>query len=609
MAALSTHDMHVLNRVQALIDVGRIVDANREIVSISPTGSSHPDVLFIAARLLLAQGRLADARRALEGAIQLVPNNPHYWTALASLLDDVGEIDQAIAAYRNAASAAPRDPDFRINLAIATAAAGRTQEAETALGEAERLTPDSARLWSVRGSDALTAGDPRQAESHLRRSLASDPQEKVARYNLAVALRQLDRPNEALEQIDLALASGQTRAEAHTLRAHLLADIGRFDDAINQYESVVSRYPTYIDAQNSLSRLLPELGRPAEALAHYRAALQATPGDRNLLRSALLAAKELKDASQLIDWSKTAIAQFGPDPEFLLAHAIGLGLDGQHGAAISEFTALADRHPDNVGVSNHIVPSCLAVGDWATAERWASRSAELSPHDLSGWAWLSIIWRLRGDPREAWLADYERLVMPIALEPPPGFATTPDFLARLDEVLTGLHRALAHPADQSLRNGTQTRGNLFDRRIDEIQLLATTLKAQIERRLQSLPKDADHPFLGRVGEGRIAFAASWSVRLASCGFHINHLHPTGWLSSAFYVSLPREVEQSGSNAGALTFGVPDSSLGLAISPRRIIKPLAGALVLFPSYFWHGTIPFESQEPRLTVAFDTQPSGN
>jgi Putative 2OG-Fe(II) oxygenase len=30
------------------------------------------------------------------------------------------------------------------------------------------------------------------------------------------------------------------------------------------------------------------------------------------------------------------------------------------------------------------------------------------------------------------------------------------------------------------------------------------------------------------------------------------------------------------------------------------------LVLFPSYFWHGTVPFESSADRLTIAFDVVP---
>jgi hypothetical protein len=29
-------------------------------------------------------------------------------------------------------------------------------------------------------------------------------------------------------------------------------------------------------------------------------------------------------------------------------------------------------------------------------------------------------------------------------------------------------------------------------------------------------------------------------------------------------------------------------------------------VLFPSYVWHGTVPFAGDQPRLTVAFDAVP---
>jgi hypothetical protein len=31
------------------------------------------------------------------------------------------------------------------------------------------------------------------------------------------------------------------------------------------------------------------------------------------------------------------------------------------------------------------------------------------------------------------------------------------------------------------------------------------------------------------------------------------------------------------------------------------------LVLFPSFFWHGTVPFTRGERRLTAAFDVVPA--
>jgi hypothetical protein len=60
-------------------------------------------------------------------------------------------------------------------------------------------------------------------------------------------------------------------------------------------------------------------------------------------------------------------------------------------------------------------------------------------------------------------------------------------------------------------------------------------------------------------------------------------------------------------AGCLQFGEPPTELGLGLGPRRIIKPRAGRLVLFPSYLWHGTLPFTDDAPRMTVAFDVVPA--
>jgi hypothetical protein len=38
----------------------------------------------------------------------------------------------------------------------------------------------------------------------------------------------------------------------------------------------------------------------------------------------------------------------------------------------------------------------------------------------------------------------------------------------------------------------------------------------------------------------------------------------------------------------------------------MVRPEVGMLVLFPSYFWHGTVPISGNQTRLTVAFDAVP---
>ena len=58
--------------------------------------------------------------------------------------------------------------------------------------------------------------------------------------------------------------------------------------------------------------------------------------------------------------------------------------------------------------------------------------------------------------------------------------------------------------------------------------------------------------------------------------------------------------------GILSFGKPGILTTPSLDAEFSTRPEVGLLVLFPSYFWHGTLPFHSEQPRLTVAFDVVP---
>ena len=102
------------------------------------------------------------------------------------------------------------------------------------------------------------------------------------------------------------------------------------------------------------------------------------------------------------------------------------------------------------------------------------------------------------------------------------------------------------------------------------------------------------------------YTGSWSSRLRDCGFHTNHVHPEGWISSCYYVALPPVVEDVQERQGWIKFGEPALEVSLKDPIRRAIQPKPGRLVLFPSYMWHGTIPFRDAHPRTTIAFDVVP---
>jgi hypothetical protein len=74
------------------------------------------------------------------------------------------------------------------------------------------------------------------------------------------------------------------------------------------------------------------------------------------------------------------------------------------------------------------------------------------------------------------------------------------------------------------------------------------------------------------------------------------------------VAVPPAVEDENARQGWIKFGEPSAPVALKQPVRRAIQPVAGRLILFPSYLWHGTIPFHDQAARTTIAFDAVPTG-
>ena len=114
----------------------------------------------------------------------------------------------------------------------------------------------------------------------------------------------------------------------------------------------------------------------------------------------------------------------------------------------------------------------------------------------------------------------------------------------------------------------------------------------------------NHPWSGRKAD-KFKLSGCWSVKLKPNGYHVNHLHPEGWISSAFYVSLPEVTKTGDSQEGWIKFGEPRWPVPHC-TVEKVVQPKEGRLVLFPSYMWHGTIPF-SQGERLTAPFDVVPA--
>jgi hypothetical protein len=74
------------------------------------------------------------------------------------------------------------------------------------------------------------------------------------------------------------------------------------------------------------------------------------------------------------------------------------------------------------------------------------------------------------------------------------------------------------------------------------------------------------------------------------------------------VRLPEIVSQpSQGRAGWIEFGQPPEHFHCSHEPEvKMFQPEQGLMLLFPSYFYHRTLPFESEDTRISVSFDVLP---
>ena len=79
-------------------------------------------------------------------------------------------------------------------------------------------------------------------------------------------------------------------------------------------------------------------------------------------------------------------------------------------------------------------------------------------------------------------------------------------------------------------------------------------------------------------------------------------HTEGWLSGSIYINVPPELN---GNSGKLVLSVGDGedSIDPNKNEKKTIGVVTGSMVLFPASLMHYTLPFESEEERIVLAFD------
>ena len=139
------------------------------------------------------------------------------------------------------------------------------------------------------------------------------------------------------------------------------------------------------------------------------------------------------------------------------------------------------------------------------------------------------------------------------------------------------------------------------------QQLLAMIRTAVEGYITDRRRLADEPTMAQ--RPKCADLQSWATETISDGFQSAHIHPAGWLSGVYYVTVPTIKPGSDAYAGGIEFGLFPlvERAGTSGVARWRVMPRPGLLLLFPSYFAHWTRPTNTAESRISVAFDVVPA--
>ncbi len=591
-----------LENATALLRDGKPAAAAAALGAILAREPRHPTAAHLMGLALKDTGDWDQGEQWLRFSIQLEPNQGEFHANLGNLLRKKQDYEGAEQAYLEALKRLPNHRAARRALALTLHDLQRPAEAEKHCEMLLQSDATDAEAWEICAMTLTALGRLAAAEAAHRRAIALDPSNAVAHHNLGALLVELERP-EATKALETARTLGADGYEAAYNRGRAAINEGDLEQAEREFEKAAELQPLNAEAQQTLARLRFMRGDPgfARTLGNAVRANRDNVPLQRLLAELLWQAGELAAAETLLrDLVKRNAGTAA------VGSTLALVLLDQGRADEAEAHALeaAAAKPDGAAVAFNLVTILIARGRAEDAEPFIAAQLERNPFAQDWLAYDATVARMLGKSRYGELYDYERFVRVFDLAPPPGFSSMADFNRALSGALAERHHFSRQPLDQTLRNGTQTSRSLLTDPDPLIQSALKLFRGPIEEYRRALQLPPEHP-LARAAQHTLQFTGAWSVRLRREGFHVNHFHPQGLVSSAYYVEVPEEVQDQALRSGWIKFGEPRYPVP-GLTPELTVQPKTGRLVLFPSYMWHGTNPIHGPDARTCIAFDVRP---
>ncbi len=448
------------------------------------------------------------------------------------------------------------------------------------------------------------AGRFAKALPHFRKYLKRRPDDVAALNMASFAAFQTNHEDLALNWLNAAKEANPDDPQTFYNLGLVSQSVGLYEDAAEAYRRAAELDPDFASAHHNLGTVLTQLGLLDEAVAAYDAAVEADPEHGKALSSKAFVLRTQGKADEAVSaYGRAASILYG-DSEVLIGLGKSLQDAGRLSEAASTFARAVDANPhDPEAIAN--LANVLVQRDEA-ADAVAACDVFLAHHpaNTSVLAAKSVALNECGDTDAVkYLVDLDRFVTPIRHERAPGFKNVEAFNAAMVEHVTTHPTLTVSPTGHATRLGKHS-ADLTVKPKGPVSAFEKMIGNAVDGYVKRLGDDADHPFVAH--RPRKWHLAVWAIVLEGEGYQVSHIHRAAWLSGVYYAQVPDIVREEG-QAGWIEFGEPEPEYHWSATPEtRRFQPEPGLMILFPSYAFHRTIPFESDQTRVSIAFDVVP---
>lgn len=392
--------------------------------------------------------------------------------------------------------------------------------------------------------------------------------------------------------------------------AHLQS--GRVAEALAAFRGLAGQYPHDASVYAQLGQCLVLVGKPVLAEQAFKRSIEYNPFEAqsyNALASLLHSQDKTDQAIAVLESS----LKTNPDSYEALTNLSKLCREQADLARSIDYGRLAvEKHPRHTMGYVNLVTSYTIQGEYESAVEQCDRCLEVASNPTNILSLKTIaLGQLQRWDEYCYYADHDHFLKTVKIKLPDGFADLGTFNQDLCRRVLDHPTLRRSPKKHATRHGWHS-GELAQATAPALVAIKKTITAQAQAYMDGLPDLPDHPFVAsRPQRYRVSI---WSVVMEKQGHQEAHVHGSGWVSGVYYARVPTEMDpveaQAGSSQpGWIQFGNPPrQKYQCSFQPPNglSIPPEEGLMVLFPSYFWHSTVPFDSHQQRISIAFDILP---